>query len=235
MRWTGPEGYWASDEPELVDVPRVHAWLSRESYWAQGRPEAVVAKSIEHSLVVGLYSAGGERPSPGSATCSWNLRIKAVGWAASSLRLPSTTRRWEGSGRSSRPNLAAPCTHGRASPHWPTRNGGWNAPQGRPGRPMVPIPCRRRNRNLNAGESCSPTSRRVRDVIEKCPDSREVPCRRRRAASPPQAASLPRRRPRSSRRPLGTMRRPWQRWWSDEPPASLWRGSPGQWSSADVR
>jgi len=61
LRWTGPEGYWASDEPELVDVPRVHAWLSRESYWAQGRPEAVVAKSIEHSLVVGLYSAGGEQ------------------------------------------------------------------------------------------------------------------------------------------------------------------------------
>jgi GNAT superfamily N-acetyltransferase len=59
LRWTGPEGYWASDERELVDVAWVHSWLSREAYWAQGRPYDVVARSIEHSLVVGLYSAEG--------------------------------------------------------------------------------------------------------------------------------------------------------------------------------
>lgn len=59
MRWEGPDGYWASDDPALVDVSLVHAWLSRESYWAEGRPRDVVARSIKHSLVVGLYSADG--------------------------------------------------------------------------------------------------------------------------------------------------------------------------------
>lgn len=59
MRWTGPDGYWASDEPELLDVGQVHAWLSEEAYWARGRPADVVARSVEHSLVVGLYTADG--------------------------------------------------------------------------------------------------------------------------------------------------------------------------------
>lgn len=59
MRWTGPDGYWASDERDLVDVALVHAWLSREAYWALGRPFEVVARSIENSLVVGLYAADG--------------------------------------------------------------------------------------------------------------------------------------------------------------------------------
>ena len=59
MRWTGPKGYWASDDRELVNVEWVHAWLSREAYWAQGRSFDLVAKSIEHSLVIGLYSADG--------------------------------------------------------------------------------------------------------------------------------------------------------------------------------
>jgi GrpB-like predicted nucleotidyltransferase (UPF0157 family)/GNAT superfamily N-acetyltransferase len=59
VRWTGPDGYWASDERDLVDVALVHAWLSREAYWALGRPFEVVARSIENSLVVGLYAADG--------------------------------------------------------------------------------------------------------------------------------------------------------------------------------
>jgi GNAT superfamily N-acetyltransferase len=59
VRWTGPKGYWASDDRELVNVEWVHAWLSREAYWAQGRSFDLVAKSIEHSLVIGLYSADG--------------------------------------------------------------------------------------------------------------------------------------------------------------------------------
>lgn len=59
MRWTGPDGYWASDERELVDVDRVYGWLSRESYWARDRPYDVVAKSIKNSLVFGLYSTDG--------------------------------------------------------------------------------------------------------------------------------------------------------------------------------
>jgi hypothetical protein len=43
MRWTGPAGYWASDDRSLVDVDRVHRWLSEESYWAQGRSRELVA------------------------------------------------------------------------------------------------------------------------------------------------------------------------------------------------
>jgi GNAT superfamily N-acetyltransferase len=61
VRWSGPDGYWASDERELIDVDRVHGWLSREAYWSRGRPADVVARSIEHSLVVGLFGADGSQ------------------------------------------------------------------------------------------------------------------------------------------------------------------------------
>ncbi len=58
MRWAGPGGYWVSDDRSLVDVRQVHAWIS-ESYWAAGRSYEVMARSVEHSLVLGLYSADG--------------------------------------------------------------------------------------------------------------------------------------------------------------------------------
>ena len=59
MRWPGPGGYWVSDERALIDLARVHDWISRESYWAEGRPRDVMARAIENSLVLGLYSAEG--------------------------------------------------------------------------------------------------------------------------------------------------------------------------------
>ncbi len=59
MRQAGPDGYWVSDDPALIDVPRVHAWISEESYWARGRSYEAMAKAIEHSLVFGLYAADG--------------------------------------------------------------------------------------------------------------------------------------------------------------------------------
>ena len=59
MKWPGPDGYWASDDRELIDLVRVHDWISRESYWAEGRPSEVMARAIENSLVLGLYSAEG--------------------------------------------------------------------------------------------------------------------------------------------------------------------------------
>ena len=59
MRWPGPGGYWASDERALIDLARVHAWISGESYWAEGRPREAMARAIENSLVLGLYSAEG--------------------------------------------------------------------------------------------------------------------------------------------------------------------------------
>jgi GNAT superfamily N-acetyltransferase len=59
VRWPGPGGYWASDERALIDLGRVHAWISGESYWAEGRPRDAMARAIENSLVLGLYSAEG--------------------------------------------------------------------------------------------------------------------------------------------------------------------------------
>jgi len=59
VRWPGPGGYWASDERALIDLARVHAWISGESYWAEGRPRDAMARAIENSLVLGLYSAEG--------------------------------------------------------------------------------------------------------------------------------------------------------------------------------
>jgi GNAT superfamily N-acetyltransferase len=59
MRQAGPDGYWVSDDPALIDVPRVHAWISEESYWARGRSYEAMVKAIEHSLVFGLYAADG--------------------------------------------------------------------------------------------------------------------------------------------------------------------------------
>jgi GNAT superfamily N-acetyltransferase len=59
VKWPGPDGYWASDERSLIDLALVHDWISRESYWAEGRPRDVMARAIENSLVLGLYSADG--------------------------------------------------------------------------------------------------------------------------------------------------------------------------------
>jgi GNAT superfamily N-acetyltransferase len=59
VRVTGPDGYWVSDDPGLLDVARVHSWLSQESYWAAGQPYEVTARAVKHSLSVGLYAPGG--------------------------------------------------------------------------------------------------------------------------------------------------------------------------------
>jgi GNAT superfamily N-acetyltransferase len=59
MRWDGQDGYWVSDDPSLIDARAVHAWISGESYWAAGRSFEVTVRSIENSLVLGLYSAEG--------------------------------------------------------------------------------------------------------------------------------------------------------------------------------
>lgn len=32
-----PEGYEMSDDPDRVDVGRVHHWLSTDAYWALGQ------------------------------------------------------------------------------------------------------------------------------------------------------------------------------------------------------
>jgi GNAT superfamily N-acetyltransferase len=61
MRQAGPDGYWVSDDPALIDVDRVHGWISEESYWAKGRTREAMVKAIENSLVFGLYGPDGEQ------------------------------------------------------------------------------------------------------------------------------------------------------------------------------
>ncbi len=49
-------GFRLDDDPRLIDIDAVHAFISGESYWGKGRPREVVAAAIEHSTrVVGLY------------------------------------------------------------------------------------------------------------------------------------------------------------------------------------
>jgi GNAT superfamily N-acetyltransferase len=61
MREEGPDGYWVSDDPGLLDVDRVHHWISDESYWAKGRPYDAMVRAIENSLNFGLYAADGRQ------------------------------------------------------------------------------------------------------------------------------------------------------------------------------
>jgi hypothetical protein len=141
VRWMGPNGYWASDERELVDVEWVYSRLSREAYWARGRPFELVAKSIEHSLVVGLYAEEGAQvgfarfvtdyatPLPGSATSSWTPGIPAPASALSWSRQLSPTRRWPRFARSSLQFPVARFMRGRALRRSSDRSAGWNGVQ----------------------------------------------------------------------------------------------------------
>ena len=52
--------YLISDDPALLDVDAVHAYLSR-SYWAEGIPREVVARSLVNSLGLGIYTADGKQ------------------------------------------------------------------------------------------------------------------------------------------------------------------------------
>jgi GNAT superfamily N-acetyltransferase len=76
VRETGPDGYWVSDDPALLDLEAVHRWLSKESYWAAGQAYDVTVRAIEHSLSVGLYApdgsqAGYARLVTDQATFAW--------------------------------------------------------------------------------------------------------------------------------------------------------------------
>jgi GNAT superfamily N-acetyltransferase len=76
MRWTGPHGYWVSDDRSLIDVATVHKWLSVQSYWAQGRSYELVARSLENSLTLGLY-----RPDGGQVgVCRWVTDYATFAW-----------------------------------------------------------------------------------------------------------------------------------------------------------
>ncbi|MCC5857338.1 MAG: GNAT family N-acetyltransferase [Ectothiorhodospiraceae bacterium] len=53
MQWER-NGFRVTDDRGLLDVDLIHTVLSG-SYWARGIPREVVARSLEHSLCLGLY------------------------------------------------------------------------------------------------------------------------------------------------------------------------------------
>ena len=49
------DGYLISDDPALLDVDAIHAYL-KSSYWAKDIPHEIVARSLENSLCLGIYA-----------------------------------------------------------------------------------------------------------------------------------------------------------------------------------
>ena len=74
--WNGPDGYWVSDDADLLDVDLVHEWLSTLSYWAEGRPRQTTQKAIARSLNLGLYDANGAQ----AGFCRWVTDGATFGW-----------------------------------------------------------------------------------------------------------------------------------------------------------
>jgi GNAT superfamily N-acetyltransferase len=50
--------YLVSDDPALLDVNAMHAYLKR-SYWSQDIPVEVVERAVQGSLCIGAYDASG--------------------------------------------------------------------------------------------------------------------------------------------------------------------------------
>lgn len=63
MTWTAEldDGYQLSTDHGRLDLPVIADFLSNESYWAEGRPTETVARSLERSLVFGLYDRAGSQ------------------------------------------------------------------------------------------------------------------------------------------------------------------------------
>lgn len=53
---TRADGLRLDTDPALIDVDRVHRWLSTDAFWALGRSREKVARTIENSLVFGVYA-----------------------------------------------------------------------------------------------------------------------------------------------------------------------------------
>jgi GNAT superfamily N-acetyltransferase len=56
-----PDGYRICDDPDRIQVDRVHSWLSTDAYWALGRSRDVVATAIANSIVFGVYRDADEQ------------------------------------------------------------------------------------------------------------------------------------------------------------------------------
>jgi GNAT superfamily N-acetyltransferase len=62
---TRADGLRLDTDPALIDVDRVHHWLSTDAFWALGRSHETVARSIENSLVFGVYAKAAEEGKVG--------------------------------------------------------------------------------------------------------------------------------------------------------------------------
>jgi GNAT superfamily N-acetyltransferase len=51
-----PGVYEISNDPDRLDLDRVHRFLSTQAYWSPGVPREVVERSIANSLPFGVYS-----------------------------------------------------------------------------------------------------------------------------------------------------------------------------------
>jgi N-acetylglutamate synthase-like GNAT family acetyltransferase len=48
-----------SDDPQKLDLVKIHHYLSTQSYWAQNVPIEVVKRSVDNSLCFGVYNSEG--------------------------------------------------------------------------------------------------------------------------------------------------------------------------------
>jgi GNAT superfamily N-acetyltransferase len=74
--WSGPNGYWASDDRSVIDDDYVHGWLSTESYWAKDRPRNATVKAIDNSLNIGLFDGNGSQVG----FCRWVTDGATFAW-----------------------------------------------------------------------------------------------------------------------------------------------------------
>jgi len=69
------DGYEISTDPPRIDLERTHRFLSEEAYWSEGVPRDVVRRSIEGSIVFGVYrgqtQVGMARVVSDRATFAW--------------------------------------------------------------------------------------------------------------------------------------------------------------------
>jgi len=67
--------YLLSDDPALLDVSAIHAFLSEDAFWSLGIPRSVVEKAIENSLCFGMFDGdtqiGFTRVVTDRATFAW--------------------------------------------------------------------------------------------------------------------------------------------------------------------
>ena len=145
------DGYTITTDPARLDRDLVHAFLT-SSYWAAGVPRDVVERSIEHSIVFGVYrgavQVGFARVVTDRATFAYladvfvlpeHRGLGVAGWLVATVLRHRSCRACDGG--CWRPRMRTGSTSSTASPLWRTPAGSWSAgppttaPDNRPGNP----------------------------------------------------------------------------------------------------